>query len=148
MKKLMMAVTVALLAGCGPSAEEQELLDREAYRAAVAPLVQDVKRYYGSTVDAGNWGVWNVRDVRADDPNPFSKNIRTVEVTVRIPREQAKDLMGRAPDAQDRAIGWAVCPRRSDPLWAKFTGNDFLTIQAEGPGGIFNDVDCRENTMP
>jgi hypothetical protein len=148
MKKMMMVVTVALLAGCGPSAEEQERLDREAYRAAVEPLVKDVKRYYGGTVDAGSWGVWEVRSVRAGDPNPFSKNIRTVEVTVRIPRDQADDLMGRASDAQDRAIGWAVCPRRSDPIWAKFTGNDFLMIQAEGPGGIFNDVDCRENTIP
>jgi hypothetical protein len=148
MKTLVIAMTAALLAGCGPTAEEQELLDKEAYQAAVAPLVAEVKRHYGGTVDAGNWGVWDVRDVRAGDANTFSKNIRTVEVTVRIPGEQANDLMGRASDAQDRAIGWAVCPRRSDPLWTKFTGNDFLIIQAEGPGGVFNDVDCRDNTMP
>jgi hypothetical protein len=148
MKKLVVVMSVALLAGCGPSAEEQERLDLEAYNAAVAPLVRDVKRYFGGTVEAGTWGVWVVEDVRADGPNPFSKNIRTVNVTVRIPGDQANDLMGRPPDAQYRAIGWAVCPRLSDPLWSKFTGNDNLAIQAKGPGGIFIDVDCRDNTMP
>ena len=75
-------------------------------------------------MDAGSWGVWDVRDVFAGERNTFSKSIRTVEVTVRIPRNQANDLMGRASDAQDRAIGWAVRPRRSDPLWARFTAND------------------------
>jgi hypothetical protein len=126
----------ALLA-CGPSQEEIQHAEH------ANELHQLVSKHFGSEINAGTFGTWRVTSVAVGEPNPFSKRITTIIATIEVPQSAATDIMSRPAEAQFRAIGWNVCPRKTEPLWATFTGNDFLTLQAAVNGSVFIDVDCQ-----
>jgi hypothetical protein len=132
-------LVLALVSGCGPSSESLDRARREAL------LLNEVRQYYaGGEITAGTFDQWKVISVSASEENPFSEKIASVTVHLQMPADKSADIMSRSSDGQHRAVGWNACPPRSHPMWRKFTGNDFLTISAGGPAGIFIDVDCKQ----